>query len=170
MPGLIEESVVFGSKARGDAGPDSDVDVLFVLREGDRKTRMMPRNPIPAARAAMPKHRYVVLEGRASFGNVTGGLGGMRWMMIACDGPHSRTGWRLVAESVDPAEGEVVGAVEPDQDESLAGRAAAERESAAAVRTGHDTPGTRKCPPLRRIFPCAAAKAQREPGAAAGCT
>ena len=39
FPGLIEEIVIFGSKARGDAGPDSDVDVLIVLREGDRKTR-----------------------------------------------------------------------------------------------------------------------------------
>ena len=39
FPGLIEEIVIFGSKARGDAGPDSDVDVLIILREGDRKTR-----------------------------------------------------------------------------------------------------------------------------------
>lgn len=39
FPGQIEEIVIFGSKARVDADPDSDVDVLIVLREGDRKTR-----------------------------------------------------------------------------------------------------------------------------------
>ena len=36
----------------------------------------------------MSKHRHLVLDGRASFGNVAGGLGGMRWVMIAC-GEHA---------------------------------------------------------------------------------
>ena len=39
FPRLIEDIIIFGSKARGDAGPDSDVDVLIVLREGDRQTK-----------------------------------------------------------------------------------------------------------------------------------
>ncbi len=39
FPGLIEEILVFGSKARGDAGPESDLDVLVIVREGDRNTK-----------------------------------------------------------------------------------------------------------------------------------
>ena len=39
FPGLIDDIIIFGSKARGDAGPDSDLDVLVVLREGDRQTK-----------------------------------------------------------------------------------------------------------------------------------
>ena len=35
FPGQIEDLIVFGSKARGDARPDSDLDVLVVVREGD---------------------------------------------------------------------------------------------------------------------------------------
>ena len=38
-PGLVEDIVIFGSKARGDAGPDSDLDVLIVLTEADRRTK-----------------------------------------------------------------------------------------------------------------------------------
>ena len=33
--GLVDTFLIFGSKARGDAGPDSDLDVLLVIREGD---------------------------------------------------------------------------------------------------------------------------------------
>ncbi len=36
FPELVEEMVVFGSKARGEAGPESDLDVLVIVREGDR--------------------------------------------------------------------------------------------------------------------------------------
>ena len=36
---LVEDIVIFGSKARGDAGPDSDLDVLVVIREADRQTK-----------------------------------------------------------------------------------------------------------------------------------
>ncbi len=44
FPGLIEEMVVFGSKARGDAGPDSDLDVMVILRQGDRNTKREVRH------------------------------------------------------------------------------------------------------------------------------
>lgn len=33
FPGQIVETMLFGSKARGDSGPDSDIDVLAVVRE-----------------------------------------------------------------------------------------------------------------------------------------
>ncbi len=39
FPGVVEEVIVFGSKARGDAGPDSDLDVLVILREGDKRRK-----------------------------------------------------------------------------------------------------------------------------------
>ena len=32
FPGLVEEILVFGSKARGEAAPDSDLDVLLIIR------------------------------------------------------------------------------------------------------------------------------------------
>lgn len=32
FPGLVEEILVFGSKARGEAGPDSDLDILLVVK------------------------------------------------------------------------------------------------------------------------------------------
>ena len=35
FPGLVEEFLIFGSKARGDSTPDSDLDLLLVIREGD---------------------------------------------------------------------------------------------------------------------------------------
>lgn len=35
FPGQIEQLIIYGSKARGDATPDSDLDVLVVIREGD---------------------------------------------------------------------------------------------------------------------------------------
>jgi len=36
-PDAVERVAVFGSKARGDAGADSDLDVLVILRDGDWK-------------------------------------------------------------------------------------------------------------------------------------
>lgn len=44
FPGLVEEVLIFGSKARGDAGPDSDLDVLVILREGDRNRKRAVRH------------------------------------------------------------------------------------------------------------------------------
>lgn len=35
FPGLVEEMLIFGSKARGTATEDSDLDILLVIREGD---------------------------------------------------------------------------------------------------------------------------------------
>lgn len=32
FPGLVEEILIFGSKARGEARPDSDLDVLLIVR------------------------------------------------------------------------------------------------------------------------------------------
>ena len=40
FPDLIEDIIVFGSKARGDAGPDSDLDVLVILQAGERQTKV----------------------------------------------------------------------------------------------------------------------------------
>ncbi len=34
-PGLVEDLIIFGSKARGDAHPDSDLDVMMVVKKGD---------------------------------------------------------------------------------------------------------------------------------------
>jgi uncharacterized protein len=39
FPNLVEEVLIFGSKARGEAGPDSDLDVLVIIREGDSKRK-----------------------------------------------------------------------------------------------------------------------------------
>ena len=35
FPGVVEDIIVYGSKTRGDAGPDSDLDVLVLIGEGD---------------------------------------------------------------------------------------------------------------------------------------
>ena len=37
FPGQVEEFIIFGSKARGDDHPDSDLDVLIVTRDWDRQ-------------------------------------------------------------------------------------------------------------------------------------
>ncbi len=39
-PELVERMILFGSKARGDAKEDSDLDVLLVIREGDWRVKM----------------------------------------------------------------------------------------------------------------------------------
>lgn len=44
FPNLVETILIFGSKARGDAGPDSDLDVLVILREGDRSRKRAVRH------------------------------------------------------------------------------------------------------------------------------
>lgn len=45
FPNVVEEIVIFGSKARGTAKPDSDLDVLVVIREGDRRLKNAVRRP-----------------------------------------------------------------------------------------------------------------------------
>ena len=39
FPGMVEGILIFGSKARGDSGLESDLDVLVVLREADRQEK-----------------------------------------------------------------------------------------------------------------------------------
>jgi uncharacterized protein (UPF0332 family)/predicted nucleotidyltransferase len=39
FPEQVEEFIIFGSKARGDDGPDSDLDVLIVTRDGGRQLK-----------------------------------------------------------------------------------------------------------------------------------
>ena len=39
FPGLVEDIIIYGSKARGDSGPDSDLDILLLIREGDWRTK-----------------------------------------------------------------------------------------------------------------------------------
>jgi predicted nucleotidyltransferase len=34
FPGAVEKALLYGSKARGDAGPDSDPDVLLLVTDG----------------------------------------------------------------------------------------------------------------------------------------
>jgi predicted nucleotidyltransferase len=43
FPTLIEQIIIYGSKARGDAGPESDIDVLVILRRGDKATKAKVR-------------------------------------------------------------------------------------------------------------------------------
>ena len=43
FPDLVEQIIIYGSKARGDAGPESDIDVLVILRSGDRISKAKVR-------------------------------------------------------------------------------------------------------------------------------
>jgi predicted nucleotidyltransferase len=47
-PGAVEEVLIYGSKARGDAGPDSDLDVLLIVpdRAGGRKRALRRTEPL----------------------------------------------------------------------------------------------------------------------------
>jgi uncharacterized protein (UPF0332 family)/predicted nucleotidyltransferase len=45
FPGLVEQIILYGSKARGTATPDSDLDLLVVIREGDRRVRKAVSTP-----------------------------------------------------------------------------------------------------------------------------
>ena len=44
FPGIVEDILIFGSKARGDSGRGSDLDVLIVLGEADRQTKREVRH------------------------------------------------------------------------------------------------------------------------------
>lgn len=44
---LVEQIIIFGSKARGTATADSDLDLLVVIREGDwRLNTTKPAHPL----------------------------------------------------------------------------------------------------------------------------
>ncbi|MFH1738766.1 MAG: nucleotidyltransferase domain-containing protein [bacterium] len=45
FPGLVEDLIVFGSKARGDATPDSDLDILVIIQEGDHRVKRGVSSP-----------------------------------------------------------------------------------------------------------------------------
>ena len=51
-----ERIILFGSHARGEARPDSDVDLLVIEREGFGKQRRAPRRTRPARRFAQDGH------------------------------------------------------------------------------------------------------------------
>jgi predicted nucleotidyltransferase len=38
-PGSVQRFLIYGSKARGEAGPDSDLDVLLIVRDQDTKRK-----------------------------------------------------------------------------------------------------------------------------------
>ena len=42
-PGLVERLTLFGSKARGNFHPDSDLDLVLIIRDGDWKLKKQLR-------------------------------------------------------------------------------------------------------------------------------
>jgi predicted nucleotidyltransferase len=44
-PQLVKDLIVFGSKARGDAGPDSDLDILVIIGHGDHRVKREISSP-----------------------------------------------------------------------------------------------------------------------------
>jgi predicted nucleotidyltransferase len=45
FPGAVEKVLLYGSKARGDAGPESDLDVLLLVTDGAGGLRRAMRRP-----------------------------------------------------------------------------------------------------------------------------
>ena len=43
FPGMVEQMLIYGSKARGEAGPDSDLDVLLIVRDEAAKGKRAMR-------------------------------------------------------------------------------------------------------------------------------
>ncbi len=66
FPGQIEQLIIYGSKARGDATPDSDLDVLVVIREGDWRIKdaiTLPGYDLSIGTDALPSiHVYTAAE------------------------------------------------------------------------------------------------------------
>jgi predicted nucleotidyltransferase len=62
----VEEISIFGSKARGDARADSDLDVLVVIREGDwrfKEALTRPGYDLAIGTEVVPSlHVYTVAE------------------------------------------------------------------------------------------------------------
>lgn len=44
FPNVVESVLVYGSKARGDDRPDSDLDILVLIREGDSRLKRAVRH------------------------------------------------------------------------------------------------------------------------------
>jgi predicted nucleotidyltransferase len=66
FPGCVEAISIFGSKARGDARPDSDLDVLVVIRDGDwhlKEALTRPGYDLAIGTDVVPSlHVYTVAE------------------------------------------------------------------------------------------------------------
>ena len=65
FPDMIEQIIIYGSKARGDAGPESDIDVLVILRSGDRTTKSKVReigHLLAVTSSAVPSIMVYTLE------------------------------------------------------------------------------------------------------------
>ncbi|MBM3225085.1 MAG: nucleotidyltransferase domain-containing protein [Candidatus Tectomicrobia bacterium] len=45
FPGVVQDMIIFGSKARGTAGPDSDLDIVVIIREGDWRLKNTVTHP-----------------------------------------------------------------------------------------------------------------------------
>lgn len=45
FPGVVQDMIIFGSKARGTAGPDSDLDIVLLIREGDWRFKRQLKYP-----------------------------------------------------------------------------------------------------------------------------
>jgi predicted nucleotidyltransferase len=43
FPGLVDQVLIYGSKARGEAGPDSDLDLLLIVRDDATKKKRQMR-------------------------------------------------------------------------------------------------------------------------------
>lgn len=66
FPGLVQDIIIFGSKARGTARPDSDFDIVLVIREGDwhlKKAVMLPGYDLSIGTDVVPSLQvYTVAE------------------------------------------------------------------------------------------------------------
>jgi len=70
-----ERIVVFGSQARGDAAPDSDIDLLVVVSDGRDRGELLRSIRIALADIAVPKDVFVTTPDLAArYGDVIGTL------------------------------------------------------------------------------------------------
>jgi predicted nucleotidyltransferase len=70
-----ERIVVFGSQARGDAAPDSDIDLLVVVAENRDRRELLRSIRVALADVMVPKDVFVTTPGLAArYGDVIGTL------------------------------------------------------------------------------------------------